>query len=97
MYFIEKMLHQLWFTEEGQHIMNDPEITANEKLVRETGRDKDGNERWGIHKSVSETPRAIASLYVQNDRFLEFRTPFDERRGLITLAAILGGGWLQCL
>ena len=72
--------------------MKDPEMTANEILVRDTGRDKNGKERWSRYKSFSETPHAPATLYAQNDRFLEFRTPFDERRGLITLASTMGGG-----
>jgi len=90
MYFIERSMRKYWDTKEGQRILKNPKRKDEEldlALVRETGRDSKGEKCWHPLESASDTPHAPVSLYEQNDRFLDFRTPFDERRGLITMVA----------
>jgi len=92
MYFVERSMRKYWGTKEGQRILKNPKRKDEEldlALVRETGRDSKGNKCWHPLESASDTPHAPVSLYEQNDRFLDFRTPFDERRGLITMVAAL--------
>ena len=88
MYLIEKTLHQACLTEEGQDTLNDPEYKDDEsELIRETGRNSKGEQCWHPGDSASNTPRAPACMYAQNDRFLDFRTASYEKRGPITMAA----------
>ncbi|MDR0674353.1 MAG: hypothetical protein LBF93_12070 [Zoogloeaceae bacterium] len=49
----------------------------------------EGGRIWRIHESVSDTPRAPGALYAQNDRFLDVRTPFDEKRGYATIGVLM--------
>jgi len=41
-----------------------------------------------LNTSVSDNPEAVGSIYTQNEQFIDFRTPFDEKRGLLSLYAL---------
>lgn len=57
-------------------------------LIEETGLDSKGKRHYRIQDAVCDTPDGGASVYKINDTFIELRTPFDEKRGFITLATI---------
>ena len=61
------------------------------ELIRSTGYDKSGIRCFRLCDSVSDTPRARGSLYRQTSRYLYFRTTWEEKRGYITLFAVLSG------
>jgi len=87
MYFFEKALYQSQLCADGDTQERDEEYARRKgeaEKIRATGVDGEGNHYWRIDESVSDTPRARAVLYTRNKRFLEFRTPFDEWRGLVT-------------
>jgi hypothetical protein len=94
MFFIEKGLYEATFSDEERKDSERRQREGEAELIRTTGSDKEGNKYWRIDESVSDTPRAPGSLYAQNKRYLDFRTPYDEKRGLITILACCCGGIL---
>jgi len=59
---------------------------SKRNFARRTAGETASTELVNRVSQASATPNAGNSCYVFNDKFLEFRTPFDEMRGGITLA-----------
>jgi hypothetical protein len=91
MYFAEKLMYQDQ-TKDGdgkQHwekMAQDFGIDA--ELIRTTGKDATGEKYYRIEDSVSDMPDMDQSLYSYNDRYLDVRTPMDDKRGLLTILAL---------
>jgi hypothetical protein len=99
MYYFEKAIFQQLLKDENEErekgLASYEEAKKAEQdefdLIRETGHDKSGNSYHRIHESASATPRAPGSVYMRTPCYLDFRTPFGDKRGIITLVALLFG------
>ncbi|UZG43312.1 DUF6708 domain-containing protein [Caldimonas thermodepolymerans] len=60
------------------------------ELIRTTGKDSKGVRCYRITESVSDAPQGEHVVYEFNDTFMDLRTPFEEWRGLVTLAMVGG-------
>jgi hypothetical protein len=92
MYYIEKFTYQDQVNgneESKRHWQETIEKYGGEEiLIRETGFDSDGNRIHRIHESVCDTPKAVDSVYVQNDRYIDLCTSFEDKRGILTMLAV---------
>lgn len=57
-------------------------------LIATTGLDSKGQRHYRISEQISESPSGDHAVYQANDTFIELRTPFDEKRGLITMTML---------
>ncbi len=57
-------------------------------LIATTGLGSKGQRHYRISDQVSESPSGDHAVYQANDTFIELRTPFDEKRGLITMTML---------
>jgi len=57
-------------------------------LIATTGLDSKGQRHYRISDQVSKSPSGDHAVYQANDTFIELRTPFDEKRGLITMVML---------
>lgn len=79
---------KLFYNSRNEHFKAIDLAREDAELIKTTGFDSKGERHYRITDQVSETPRADQSAYEVNDTCLELRTPFDEKRGLITLVMV---------
>jgi hypothetical protein len=90
MYFAEKLMYHDQTTEKGKKrwAKRTAKYGVDAELIRTTGKDAVGTSHYRIEESVSDTPDMDQSLYSYNERYLDVRTPMDDKRGLLTIFAL---------
>jgi TPR repeat protein len=72
--------------EEAKTKEDERKILAQANTIRAVGVE---GEFYPLYKSISDTPKAKGVLYAQNDRYLDICTPYNNMRGLITIATVV--------
>jgi hypothetical protein len=92
MYAVEKTLYQSQVNgnEEGKRHWEEMirKCGGDAALIRETGYDSAGGKGYRVHESVCDTPAAVGSVYVQNDRYIDLCTSFGDKRGILAMFAV---------